>query len=129
MSREKWAKADQDGTSRDLSILRSRHQTSGQSEQQDPAEGAAESSPPEHQAVETAEAPAKPKPKKARPGTTRSWYLSDDVAAELEQAAEQLYHELYGRHPKRVVLGALIRHGLKHQGEARKELQRKKKEP
>ena len=43
---------------------------------------------------------------------TRSWYLTAEVADQLQAAANNLYHELRGRAPKHVVLEALLRAGI-----------------
>jgi hypothetical protein len=42
---------------------------------------------------------------------TRSWYLTAEVADQLQAAANNLYHELRGRAPKHVV-EALLRAGI-----------------
>ena len=64
--------------------------------------------------------PSSPSPAPARPRmVTRSWYLTAEVADQLQAAADDLYHELRGRAPKHVVLAALLRAGIDHPDRAR----------
>lgn len=130
MSMKKWAEADQGSAQQAVSVLGQRyHQGEAEPAAPEPAPAV---EPDTESQIEptTSTAPstrATSRGKKSRPhGTTRSWYLPDDVADQLEEAATELYHDLRGRHTKRVVLGTLIRHGLKHQAQAKKELERTK---
>lgn len=68
-----------------------------------------------------AEKPA-PKTKSSRRanGTTRSWYLPHDVAEDLSEACDEIYHDLRGRQDKSEILGALIRVGLNNVDRVRK---------
>ncbi|MFN2494565.1 MAG: hypothetical protein ABR608_01455 [Pseudonocardiaceae bacterium] len=63
----------------------------------------------------TPPAPAPPRPRMV----TRSWYLTAEVADQLQAVADDLYYELRGRAPKHAVLAALLRAGIDHLDRAR----------
>ncbi|MBW4722457.1 hypothetical protein [Saccharothrix obliqua] len=71
-------------------------------------------------AAPVAEKPAKPKSSRRANGTTRSWYLPHDVAEDLSETCDEIYHDLRGRQDKSEILGALIRVGLNNVDRVRK---------
>ena len=62
---------------------------------------------------------ATPAPAPRAKMVTRSWYLTAEVADQLQAAADDLYHELRCRSPKHAVLAALLRAGIDHPDQAR----------
>jgi hypothetical protein len=80
-----------------------------------------EPAPVQPAAEPVAEKPV-PKPKTSRRanGTTRSWYLPHDVAEDLSETCDEIYHDLRGRQDKSEILGALIRVGLNNVDRVRK---------
>lgn len=92
-------------------------------EQEKPAEKPAPAAAPvpEPPTEPVAEKPAeKPKSSRRANGTTRSWYLPHDVAEDLSETCDEIYHDLRGRQDKSEILGALIRVGLNNVDRVRK---------